>query len=137
MLVPHFQFSGHCEEAIRLYEKVFNTKVDTIQYNKELGGAEDDMSVGHAEMHIHGQRVMMNDKCGGKGDGVDSTILMVMVFKTKEQLMQSYDIIKDGINTIDPLQEVFYSPLVTVFVDKFGVQWCFMVDEEVEQNYDA
>ena len=28
MLIPHLHFDGNCMEAIDLYEKAFNTKVD-------------------------------------------------------------------------------------------------------------
>lgn len=131
MLVPHLHFGGRCEEAIQLYEKAFETKVDTILFNKDMSGDPHDTGIGHAEMHIHGQRVMLNDRFGSTNPA-ETAVQMVMIFSTEERLMKSYDIIKDGITIIDPLQKVFYSPLVTVFIDKFGIQWCFMVDENVD-----
>jgi len=132
MLVPHLHFNGFCEDAIQLYEKAFNTKVDSILFSKDISGDPDDSGIGHAEMHIHGQRVMMNDRFGNKGNQTDVSIQMVLIFSTKERLLESYGLIREGITIIDPLQKVFYSPLVTVFIDKFGIQWCFMVDENVE-----
>lgn len=51
MLVPHLHFGGRCEEAIELYKKAFDATVDTVLYNRDMGGDE---GIGHAEMHIHG-----------------------------------------------------------------------------------
>lgn len=129
MLVPHLHFGGRCKEAIGLYAKAFDTKVDTIIYSKDMGGDPNDNRIGHAEMHIHNRRVMMNDHFGNTDMSTNSAVQIVLIFSTKDELMKSYTAIKqDGI-TIDPLQEASYSPLIVVFIDKFGVQWCFMVDE--------
>lgn len=32
MLIPHLHFCGDCKEAIDLYEKAFNTKIESIDY---------------------------------------------------------------------------------------------------------
>ena len=62
MLLPHLHLNGRCEEAIHFYTRAFNTTVDSMLFNSEL--SPDSKGVAHAEMHIHGQRVMLND-CGG------------------------------------------------------------------------
>ena len=129
MLVPNFQFGGRCETAIALYEKALNATVDTVLYNRDMSGNPDDVGVGHAEMHIHGQRVMLNDRSGNPEQRTESAVQMVLIFGTKEELLHSYALMNQDITVIDPLQETFYSPLVTCFVDMFGVEWCFMVDE--------
>ena len=111
MLVTHFHFGGHCDEAIKLYEIAFGTKIDFIDRN-DTGG------VIHAEMHIHGQRVMMNDNYGSKGINSDNiSIQMVPIFKTKEQLLQCYEVLKlnknqpriSGVHVVKAMQEDKYS----------------------------
>ena len=47
MLIPHFHFTGNCKDAITLYERAFQTKVETIITNKQYGSIEPD-----AENHI-------------------------------------------------------------------------------------
>lgn len=126
MLVPHLHLGGRCEEAIELYIKAFDATVDTVLYSRDMGGGE---GIGHAEMHIHGQRVMLNDRFGNTRNSVDSAIQIVMIFNNTDELKKSYSIIQEGSTAIDDMCETFYSPCVVVFVDKFGVQWCFMVDE--------
>ena len=133
MLVPHFHFKGCCEEAMSLYGKAFNTTADIILYNKDMSGNSNDTGIGHAEMHIHGQRVMLNDRFGSSGNHLDTPVQIVMIFTTEESLLRSYNIMKEGITIIDPLQKASYSPLVTVFIDKFGIQWAFMVDKNIQE----
>ncbi len=72
---------------------------------------------------------MLNDRFGNTRNSVDSAIQIVMIFNNTDELKKSYSIIQEGSTTIDDMCETFYSPCVVVFVDKFGVQWCFMVDE--------
>ena len=127
MLVTHFHFSGRCDEAIKLYTKAFEAKIDFIDRN-ETGG------VIHAEMHIHGQRVMMNDNYGSKGINTeDFSIQIVPIFKTEEQLLKCFEILKDGAISISLPEKVFYSPLVAGVTDKFGIRWGLMVDESIAE----
>jgi len=124
MLVPHLHFRGNCKEAIALYEKAFKTKAEKIQY-------DDNGNVGHAEMYIHDQRVMLNDRFGKISRTTDIAIQVVIIFENKVQLTNCYEIMKEGSVTIDEIGETFYSPCVVIFIDKFGVQWGFMVDEDI------
>lgn len=133
MLVPHFWLGGRCEEAIGVYEKAFDTKADYILYNRDFTGNEIDAGIAHAEMRIHGQRVMMNDRFGNNDKAVYS-VQIVLIFETEEELMRCYDMLKDGCAEIDPLQRTSYSPLVTIFIDRFGIQWSFMVEKTAEAD---
>jgi len=127
MLVTHFHFGGRCDEAISFYENAFNTKADFIDRN-ETGG------VLHAEMHILGQRVMMNDYYGSKGNNTeDFAIQIVPIFKSKEQLLDCYEKLKDEAIYASTPTQVFYSPLVADITDKFGIRWGLMVDENLDE----
>lgn len=57
----------------------------------------------------------------------DTAVHLIVTFKNKADLLSCYDIMKEGSITIDPLEELPYSPLAVQFIDKFGVQWGFMV----------
>lgn len=122
MLATHFYFGGRCDEAIRLYEMAFGTKIDFIDRD-ETGG------VIHAEMHIHGQRVMMNDNYGNKGSNTeDFSIQMVPIFKTEKQLLKCYEILRDEAISVSLPEKAFFSPLVASVTDKFGIRWGLMVE---------
>ena len=122
MFIPHLHFCGDCEEAIAVYEKAFTTAADTII-------RDDDGGIVHAEMRIHGQRIMLNNRFGNKDRTTDCAIAAVITFNTINELLQCYEILKQDSVTIDPMSKASYTALGVQFLDKFGVQWGFMVGE--------
>lgn len=134
MLIPHLHFSGSCKEAISLYEKAFNVKADTIIHNSDYSpeNCKDDDRIAHAVMHIHGQKIFLNDRFGKKGTSTDIAVHLIVTFKSKADLLSCYDILKEESVTVDPLETLSYSPLAVQFIDRFGVQWGFMVEESAE-----
>ncbi|MGI6188301.1 MAG: VOC family protein [Clostridiales bacterium] len=133
MLIPHLHFSGNCKEAISFYEKAFNIKADSIIFNSDYAPEEykSDTGVAHAEMRIHGQKVYLNDRFGKKDTSTDIAIHLIVTFKNEDDLLSCYDKMKDGSIIIDPLEALPYTPLAVQFIDKYGVQWGFMVDESM------
>jgi uncharacterized glyoxalase superfamily protein PhnB len=78
-------------------------------------------------LKIHGQTVFLNDRFGNKDKSLDCAVHMVLTFKTPEDLLACYEVLKDGGTIIDPFHETPYSKLVGNFMDRFGVLWGFMV----------
>ncbi len=124
MLIPHLHFCGDCAEAIALYEKAFNTKTDILFHSGDGDG-----SIGHAEMRIHGTCVMLNDRFGNKDKSMDCAVAMIVMFESPKELLACYEILKPGGIVIDPPEKLSYSELGLQFMDSFGVQWGFMVEE--------
>ena len=56
---------------------------------------------------------------------------LIVTFKNEDDLLSCYDKMKDGSIIIDPLEALPYTPLAVQFIDKYGVQWGFMVDESM------
>ena len=121
MFIPHLHFCGDCEEAMALYGKAFKTEPDTIIRDNDGG-------IGHAEMRIHGQRFMLNNRFGNKARTTDCAIAAVITFASTDELLQCYEILKACGMTIDPMSKASYTELGVQFLDKFGVQWAFMVE---------
>ena len=124
MLIPHLHFYGDCEKAIALYEEAFNTKVDEIDYTN-------DNRVNHARMKIHGQTVFLNDNNAMfniKDISLNYPVHIIIYFKTAEELLTCYEILKDGNTTGNPFIKTSYSELVGNFKDKFGMLWGFIVE---------
>jgi PhnB protein len=128
MLIPHLHCNGNCVEAILLYEKAFNTKTETIIFNREYNPECDDDGIAHATMKIHGQTIYLNDRFGNKGFSTDIAVHLIVMFKTTDELLACYEILKQDSIMIDPMEELPYSPLAVQFIDCFGVQWGFMVE---------
>lgn len=124
MIVPQLYLNEGCYEAIEIYEKAFHTKLDSIVYDPEK---EPEKFVIHAEMHIHGQRVMLSDWGGNKNLSIDSALQIVVIFNNENGLKEAYEIMKTGSQTIIPMAPTFYSTCLVDFLDKFGVRWCFMI----------
>ena len=126
MLIPLLHFCGNCAEAIALYEQAFRTKADILFLNGNGNG-----SVGHAEMRIHGVRVMLNDRFGKKDKTTDCAVALIVTFKSAVELLACYEMLRpDGI-VIDQPEKLSYTELGLQFMDRFEVQWGFMVEESV------
>ena len=125
MIVPHLHFTGNCEEAISSYEKAFQTKAHTIVSNRQHGSDED--GIAHAEMLIHGQIVMLNDRFGKKDATTNIAVNLVVLFPSAKELSDCYELLQENCTIVDTMQKLPYSELFVQFIDKFGVQWCFMV----------
>ena len=132
MLIPHLHFYGDCLQAIALYEKVFDTKAETIIFNREYNQECNDDGVAHAVMYIHGQKIFLNDRFGNKDKSFDVAVHLIIMFKNTEELLACYEIMKPDSIIIDPMAELPYSKLAVQFIDKYGVQWGFMVEEAEE-----
>lgn len=119
MLVPHLYFNGKSKEAIAQYVKAFGAEVETtIPYPED----ENKNGLMHAEIFIHGQRIMLNDENLGPP-------CLVVIYDNKEDLMRSYEIMEEGSEVTAPMVETDYSPCVVGFRDRFGVDWAFMVGQ--------
>lgn len=131
MLIPHLHFCDNCEEAIALYEKAFHTKAESIVYNRDYAPDEnpDDNRIAHAVMTIHGQKVFLNDRFGNKDRSLNCAVHLIMMFPSVEELLASYEVLKEGSTVIDPFEKLPYSELSGNFIDKFGVQWGFMTEQ--------
>lgn len=86
MLISHLYFNGRSEEAIAQYVKAFGAKVrEVIPYPEE----EHKKGIMHSEISIHGQRIMLNDNNLGLP-------CLVVIYETVEELMRSFEVMKDG-----------------------------------------
>ena len=130
MLIPHLHFCDNCEEAIAMYEKAFNTKAESIVYNRDYAPNEypDDNRIAHAVMNIHGQKVFLNDRFGNKDKSLNCAVHLIVMFASVEELLACYEFFKEESTIIDPFSKLPYSELAGNFVDKFGVQWGFMTE---------
>ncbi|MBD5157422.1 MAG: hypothetical protein HDT13_07305 [Butyrivibrio sp.] len=130
MLIPHLHFCDNCEEAIAVYEKAFDTKAESIVYNRDYAPDEypEDNRIAHAVMNIHGQKVFLNDRFGNKDKSLNCAVHLIVMFKSVEELLACYEFFKEESTIIDPFTKLPYSELAGNFVDKFGVQWGFMTE---------
>lgn len=128
MLIPHLHFCGDCEEAIALYEKAFQTKAESVVYNRDYAPEDcpEGRGIAHAAMDIHGQKVFLNDRFGNREKSLNCAVHLIVMFPSPEELLACYEFFREGSTVIDPFAELPYSKLAGTFMDRFGVLWGFM-----------
>ena len=122
MLIPVLHFNGECADAIALYEKAFKTKAENYDYGENN-------RILHVEMIIHGQRIYLNDARDyiKNAFGIDCATHLDLTFKTSEELLACYEILKRESTSTIPFVETPYSRLCGNFIDRLGVLWGLMV----------
>jgi PhnB protein len=81
----------------------------------------------HAEIEIHGQKLMMNDFGNSQGVSTSNGYQLVVQFDRIDQLEMAYKEFIENSTILFPKQPTDYSPCVVQFIDKFGTRWAFMV----------
>ena len=135
-IVPTLNFAGGCREAIHLYEKAFGGKINCLlsyreaddpAYNPLLTEAQKDY-IYHAELLLGDIRIIMSDHVDIDFTTCYTNFLTVM-YDTKEEVERAYEVLREGSQTIYPIQETPYSTCRVVFVDKFGIRWGIMTEK--------
>ena len=135
-ITPTLNFGGNCREAIHLYEKAFGGKITClISYRDANDPAympllteEQKDYIYHSELWLGEQRIIMSDHADIEFTTCYSNFLTVMC-DTKEEVQQAYAVMKDGSQTIYPMEATPYSSCRVVFVDKFGIRWGIMTEQ--------
>ena len=135
-IVPTLNFAGGCREAIHLYEKAFGGKINCLlsyreaddpAYNPLLTEDQKDY-IYHAELLLGDIRIIMSDHVDIDFTTCYTNFLTVM-YDTKEEVERAYEVLREGSQTIYPIQETPYSTCRVVFVDKFGIRWGIMTEK--------
>ncbi len=133
-MVGHYLlFNRTCEEAIRLYEKAFNIKAETIQKYKDMPPnpdfpiAEADMNlVLHSKLVIDGADIM----CADTNDEITASDNMYVSITTKDEAFarNAWETLKTDGTVYMELNPEFFAKLHGSLQDKFGVNWMFTVE---------
>jgi len=135
-IVPTLNFGGNCRQAIHMYEKAFKGKISCLitygeandpAYMPLLKEGQEEY-VYHSELVLNDQRIIMSDHVDIEFQTCYSNFLTIM-FDTKEEVQQAYEVMKEGSKTIYPMEATPYSSCRVVFVDKFGIRWGIMTEQ--------
>ena len=136
LITPNFQFDGHCEEAIKLYQKAFCARLGcllrysdalTADYDRELTDAQR-RCVYQAEIFIGGQRIMMSDNLD-----VPMTrsvaLSLVVTMDTREEVLRAFEAMKECAEIIYPPHRTSYASCAVSLIDRFGFRWNIMTEQ--------
>ena len=135
-VVPNFHFGGKCREAIELYKEAFGAKVECLLLYKDARSEDYDRPltneqknfVYHAEILIGEQRIMMADDIEMPFTP-STSLFLTMTMDTKEDVIRSFNIMKDGCTIIYPPHSTTYSSCIVNFIDKYGFRWVIMTEQ--------
>ncbi len=134
LITPTLHFNGQCEEALKLYKRAFDCKVDfLLRYadadNRDWKVTEEEKNyVYHSEVHIGGQRFMMADELQFEQKTVTS-IFLTITFDTKEEVAKAFNILAEEGEVIYPLHSTTYSSCGGSLIDKYGFRWGLMTEQ--------
>ncbi|MBN2005884.1 MAG: VOC family protein [Anaerolineae bacterium] len=136
IVTPSFNFDGCCEEAMRLYEKAFDTKIDFMMRYSDADSRDwstplrDEQKnwVYHAEMHIGDQRIFFSDIVAfdvAKG----TALSLAITFEDAESVKRAYAVLREGSTLIYPMKSTTYSSCIVALVDRFGIRWGLLTEQ--------
>lgn len=135
-IVPALSFGGNCREAIHMYARGFQGSISCLitygeandpAYLPLLKENQKDF-IYHSELILGEQRIILADHVDIEFQTCYSNFLTVM-FDTKEEVQRAYEVMKEGSQTIYPMEATPYSSCRVVFVDKFGIRWGIMTEQ--------
>ena len=136
-IVPTLNLGGNCREAIHMYEKAFNGKINCLITYGEANDPEYALLkenqkdyIYHSELVLGDQRIIMSDLVDGDIEfQICYSNFLTVMLDTKEEVQQAYEIMKEGSKTIYQMEATPYSSCRVVFIDKFGIRWGIMTEQ--------
>ena len=135
-IVPNLHFKGDCEAAIELYERAFGAIRTVLLRYKDANPLDQDEEANseiqdyiyHAEITLGSRRMMLNDNTSEIPSGINVSLLIL--FDTVEAVENAYQVLKDGARIIVPITETTYSACFVSLVDRYGIRWELMKENE-------
>lgn len=135
IITPNLHFQGECKEALKLYEKAFKGEITILLHYSDADPA--DFSIGqlsveekeyvyHAEMIIGSQRFIFSDSLQEISQG--QNISIVVTFNCADEVTAAYELLVEGGVVVHPLQVTTYSSCFVSLVDRFGMRWELMTE---------
>jgi PhnB protein len=125
-LIPYLHFAGDCEEALNLYKKVFNGKINIVtRYDNPAMNAPEDYKnkILHATFIFEDNTIMVSDTHPGYKLRFGDNAAMSLSLKDEAETRRIYDALSEGGQILMPLEKQFWGDFYGYFVDRFGVRW--------------
>lgn len=131
MLGVYINFRTETKDALVFYEEVFQTKVESVSYFKDMPNAnlpeEVKELVMNSQMMIHGVRVMMSDVPMDRPLTFGTNMSFMIELQDLETAQKEFDALSAGGEVIMPLQKTFWGATFGQVRDRFGIQWFYNV----------
>jgi len=131
---PYLIFNGNCVEAIKLYEKAFNTKSNYCQYKDTPPSENYPISPGteelvmHAVLPIGNSAIYLCDTTPDHKVTFGNGSFACIELDSAENVKAAFDVLKVGGKVFCEAQETFWSECYAELEDRFGLKWTIMVE---------
>jgi PhnB protein len=134
MLSTYLFFNGNCEQAIKLYEKVFGGKIVMMMRNADapsearMPNTPDNM-VMHVRLDIGNMMLLASDCPPNMYDKPQGFRVMFGVEKAAEG-ERVFNALAEGGSVQMPYQKTFWAHRFGMVTDKFGTPWMINCEKE-------
>ncbi|MDR1993324.1 MAG: VOC family protein [Nitrososphaerota archaeon] len=132
---PYLIFNGNCVEAIKLYEKAFNTKINYCKY-KDTPPSENypiqpgtEELVMHATLFLGKSTIYLCDTTPDNKTTFGKGSFACVELDSVENVKAAFEILKEGGKVFCEAQETFWNKCYAELEDKFGLKWSIMIEE--------
>ncbi|ATB27079.1 VOC family protein [Melittangium boletus] len=125
---PYFILNGRVEQAIALYQRALDAKIETMQRFGDVDQscpAAMKSRVMHAALRVGDALLMMSD---GPNDGAPpqtGSVSVALDLDDPEQARRCFDALATNGKLIQPLIDAPWGGLFGVVCDEFGISWMF------------
>ncbi len=133
MLGHYLMFNRNCEEALKIYEKAFDTKVVIMQKYRDMPAdpnfpiPDSDFDlVLHSRLVIEGTEIMCADSSKNLASG--NNMYITLTSSNAALMKQAWAILQDEGMIYLELNPTFFAKYHGYLQDKFGVNWMFTVE---------
>ena len=134
---PYLMFNGNCMEAIKLYEKAFNTKVNYCQYKDAPSSEHYPKKPGTEELVMHGvlpignETIYLADTAPDQPSIFGNGSFVCVELDNAGDIKSAFEALKEGGKVFYEVQETFWSKCYAELEDKFGLKWSIMIEEKM------
>jgi len=131
---PYLIFKGECQDAIKLYERAFDSKItDVMRFSDMPESSDNTMSIPDdkkdwivmSKLPVGDSFIRLSDTIGELKDAVSERVTIAVETEV-DMIKKSFNVLAEEGNIGIPLQKSFFSPLFGVVHDKYGVMWTFV-----------
>lgn len=134
---PYLIFNGNCMEAIKLYEKAFDTKAVGVCQYKDTPPMEGTppMPEEMAELVMHGvlpighETIYICDTTPDMNSTFSNGVSVCVELNSAEEVKSAFEVLKEDGKVFCDAQETFWNKCYCEFEDKFGIKWAIMIEE--------
>jgi PhnB protein len=126
-MMPYLQFQGNCEEALHLYEKVLNGRVEIVsRYDNPAMKAPEEYKnkILHASFHFGNNSLFASDTLAKKmNEPMSDNIAVSLGFGDEVEAKEIFDGLSEGGIIHVPFKKQFWGDWHGNFTDRFGIRW--------------